>query len=264
MNESDNRERIKILAAGFVIDDLDDDEEREFRQLLAQNPELAREVDDLQNVFGQVLHEFTDVGVPSSLLPQILTQVEAETQKESVFEPKVIKSPNHWKKVAAVLATLSIVVLGIDNYRLRHNFALATRENQRLAQEFSQIKKVNSLLQEYETKMVSFQGKDSMDKASGSMLINRQKQKALMTIKNLPPPPDGHYYLLWAIVQDQKLPCGQIKPYVWENSVSEVPFTPEMARDFYNPKFVGLFVTLETDKNVSSPTGPVIMESKEI
>lgn len=260
MNELDKLERIKILAAGFVIDDLDAKEEAEFRQLLAKHPELVQEIDDLQDVLTLVLDEFTEVEVPSGLHSKIIQQAETEFAPK----PKVKKLGFSWRTYITAIAALILVILGIDNYRLRYNFAVLNGENNRLQQEFNQVQAVNSLLRESNTKLLTFQGKQEMAKASGSILVNNQEQKALMIFKNLPAPPEGKHYLLWAIVADKTHPCGEVKPNSWGDSLEQVPFTLEMARDFYNPQFIGLYVTIEEDKNVPYPTGPVVMQSSEI
>ncbi len=258
MNESYNIERIKLLAAGFVINDLDAKEEQEFRQLLAKYPQLIQEVDELQEILGKVLDEFTEVEVPSYLLPEIIKQAEATEQKKFInFKPKFIK-------ITTVIGALLIVILGIDNYRLRYNFGIITAENNRLHQEMKQVEMVNSLLKETDTMLVTFQGNKKMKEASGMMLVNRKEEMALMSVKNLPTPPDGSFYLLWALVANDKLPCGEIKPYMLGNSLKEIPYSEEMTRDFYSPNFSGLFVTLETNPNASYPDGPIIMESSRI
>jgi anti-sigma-K factor RskA len=268
MNESDKLERIKTLAAGFVIDNLDPDEEKELRQLLAKNPELVGEIDDLQQVLTLVLDEFTDVEVPSHLQTKIIEQAEAEFNRQ----PQVISQPRgrgfklSWQTYTAAIAAVFVVLLGMDNYRLRYHMGILSAENNRLNQEFKQVQTVNSLLRESQTKLVTFQGKPEMEMAnvSGSMLVNKKEQKALMILKDLPAPPEGKHYLLWAMVADDKLPCGEVKPDSWGNSLSELPFTSEMDRDFFNPQFTGLYVTLEDDANTSKPTGPIVMQSSQI
>ncbi|NHC37401.1 anti-sigma factor [Scytonema millei] len=246
MNESSDRERIKALAAGFVADDLTPEEAEEFRQLLVNNPELVQEIDDLQEVLRQLLDGFTEVEAPPHLLPNILNQAEAAGSRMAAIE----RSGRSWRRIAGSLAALFVVALGFDNYRLR--------------QELGQAHAVSTLLQNAETRLFTFQGVNSLDTASGSIIMNPEQQKVVMLVQNLPAPPPGQVYLLWAIVDNKKLPCGEVKPYAWGDSTSRLPFTPEMYRDFYHPQFSGLVVTLETDRNSARPTGPVVMQSSQI
>ena len=271
MNKSFDSEHIKNLAAGFVVDDLTPQEAEEFRLLLDEHPELIAEVEDLQEVLRQVLDGFTEVEPPADLLPKILYQAKASTQQENVNDIQ-IKQTNkllrpksrRWTKIAGSFAALVVIALGVDNYRLRQNLSVVTADNQKLRQDFAQAQEVKSLLQNSQTRLFTFQAVNSTKNSSGSIVINPQKQKAVMVFQNLPAPPPGYVYLLWTIVADQKLPCGQVKPYSWGTASYELPFTNQMYNEFSHPQFSGLIVTLETDANVPRPTGTVVMQSSQI
>ncbi|MUG93217.1 hypothetical protein F7734_12550 [Scytonema sp. UIC 10036] len=267
MNKSFDPEHIKNLAAGFVVDDLTPEEAEEFRLLLAQHPELIAEVEDLQEVLRQVLDGFTEVEAPTHLLPKILAQVESSTAQATAAQNSsrvATRTPRPWRKITLSIAALFVVILGIDNYRLRQTLSFVTADNKRLRQDFAQAQVVKTMLQNYETRLFTLKGVNSADAASGSMIINPEQQKAVMVFQNLPAPPSGYVYLLWTVVANEKLPCGEVKTRSWGNTSYELPFTPQMYREFYHPQFSGLIVTLETDKNVSRPTGTVVMRSSQI
>ncbi|MBD2364592.1 anti-sigma factor [Anabaena minutissima FACHB-250] len=267
MSKSLDPEYINNLAAGFVVDDLNPEEAQEFRLLLDEHPELIAEVDDLQEVLRQVLDGFTEVEAPAHLLPKILEQTEASTQPP-VIQPKSsgisTLRPRQWTKIAGSIAALFMVVLGVDNYRLRQNLSVVTADNQRLQQDFVQAQVVKTMLQNDETRLFTFKGVNSKVNSSGSIVINPEQQKAVMVFRNLPAPPPGYAYLLWTIVANEKLPCGEVKPYSWGTASHELPFTPQMYREFSHPQFSGLIVTLETDTNVPRPTGTVVIQSSQI
>lgn len=272
MNKSFNSEHIKNLAAGFVVDDLTPQEAEEFRLLLDEHPELITEIEDLQEVLRQVLDGFTEVEAPADLLPKILSQAEAETHQVNVNNIQIKQTDNlrragisqRWTKIAGSIAALFIVILGVDNYRLRQSLSVAATDNQKLRQDFAQAQEVKSLLQNSQTRLFTFQAVNSTKNSSGSIVINPQKQKAVMVFQNLPAPPPGYVYLLWTVVADQKLPCGQVAPYSWGTASYELPFTNQMYNEFSHPQFSGLIITLETDANVPRPTGTVVMQSSQI
>jgi anti-sigma-K factor RskA len=260
MNELDKVERIKLLAAGFVIDDLEPDEDAEFRQLLKKHPESVKEIDDLQEVFSLLLDEFTPVETPTNLLPNILKQIETE----NINQKKIVKLKPKWQNIIMGVATLIIVILGIDNYRLRFNFGILTAENNRLNQEMSQVQIVNNLLEESNLKLLTFESQKMTSDVSATILINPAEKKAMISVKNLPAPPEGSYYLLSVKVADQMSPCVKLKPDNWGDSMSKFSLTEEIVTYFDNPKFSGLYITLENDKNLKSPTGPILMQTSEI
>lgn len=259
MNESPDLERIKSLAAGFVLDDLTPEEAEEFQQLLTNNLELVKEVDDLQEVLRQVLDGFTQVEAPPNLLPAIIAKAEG-----SIYYTTVKRSRMQWGRIAGSLAALFVVVLGFDYYRLRQNLGVLTANNQHLRQELRQAQAVNTLLQESGTRLFTFKGVNTTNAASGSIMMNPDRQKAVMVVRNLPAPPPGQVYLLWTVIDSRKLPCGEVKPYSWGDFTSQLPFTSQMYAEFYHPQFRGLIVTLEKDPNSSRPTGPIVMKSSQI
>ncbi|NJK50679.1 anti-sigma factor [Candidatus Gracilibacteria bacterium] len=157
-----------------------------------------------------------------------------------------------------------VAVLGFDYYRLRQNLGFLTADNQRLRQELSQSQAVNTLLQESGTRLFTFRGVNATNAASGSIMMNPEREKAVMVVRNLPAPPPGYVYLLWTVIDSRKLPCGEVKPYSWGDFTSQLPFTAQMYAEFYHPQFRGLIVTLEKDPNSSRPTGPIVMKSSQI
>ncbi len=277
MNKSFDSEYIKNLAAGFVVDDLSSEEAEEFRLLLEEHPELIAEVEDLQEVLRQVVDGFIEVEPPADLLSKILSQAEVITTQESNINDIPIQQQNNllipkksqrWAKIAASIAALFVVILSVDNYRLRQSLSVVTTDNQKLRQDFAQAQAVKNMLQNSQTRLYTFAAASStnniIDNASGSIVINPEKQKAVMVFQNLPAPPPGQVYLLWTVIADKKLPCGQVKPYSWGTASYELPFTEQMYKEFSHPKFSGLVVTLETDAKVSRPTGKVVMQSSHI
>ncbi|NJL62348.1 MAG: anti-sigma factor [Methylacidiphilales bacterium] len=277
MNKSFDSEYIKNLAAGFVVDDLSPEEAEEFRLLLDEHPELIAEIEDLQEVLRQIVDGFIEVEPPADLLGKIISQAEVMTTQQSNINDIPIQQQNNltipkksqrWTKIAGSIAALFVVVLGVDNYRLRQSLSVVTADNQKLHQDFAQAQDVKNLLQNSQTRLFTFEAVNSKnnipDNASGSIVINPQKQKAVMVFQNLPAPPPGNVYLLWTIVADKKLPCGQVKPYSWGTASYELAFTEQMYQEFSHPQFSGLVVTLEQDPNVTRPTGTVVMQSSQI
>ncbi len=277
MTKSFDSEHIENLVAGFVVDDLLPEETQEFQRLLDENPELITEVEDLQEVLRQVVDGFVEVEAPAHLLPQILAAAENEqVQEVHQLQPSNVSSemltkeilPKRslwgWKTITGGIAALLLVLLGIDNYRLRQNVGFLTAENDSLRRDFTQARVVKTMLERDNTRLITFRGVNSKSAASGSIMINPEQEKAVMVFQNLPAPPPNHVYLLWTVVDSEKFPCGKVKPYKWGNAAYELPFTNQMYQEFSHPDFSGLIVTLEKDENVPSPTGAVVLESSQI
>ncbi len=227
------------LAAGFVMGNLAPEEALEFQQLLVENPDLAVEVDRLQEVLDQVLYGLNEVEPPQHLQQAILTAASHPTNQTLVL--KRYEFP--WGKIIGSVAALLILWLGIENYQLRHDL--------RLAQD------INTLLQHSDTRLFSLQGLNLANTASGSFVLNLEQQKGAIAIQNLPTPPTGRVYRLWAIVDGDKIPCGQLSA----NSHGKVIEKFSMPADFYDAGVSGFFVTLESSTDQRYPLGPTVIKS---
>jgi hypothetical protein len=261
MNKPQDSDYIQHLLAGFVLDDLTPTEDQEFRQLILQRPDLLTEIEDLQATLGLVVDGFTDQEAPAHLLNGILQTAEADLRQQPPV-PKRITFP--WRKLAGGIAALLVVALGIDYFRLRQDLGTAIAENQRLRQDFAQAQTVQTLLRGPKARLFTLQASNASERASGSLIMNAEQRRAMMILQNLPAPPPGKVYVLWVVIAGKKLTCGEIKPYAWGDAAYELPFTPEMMRDFYHPNFAGMVVTLETDPKVIRPAGPMVMQSSQI
>lgn len=231
-------EYLKELAAGYVTGDLDPEEAEEFKRLLVENPELAQEVKDLQEVMGEVLCGFNEVTPPQHLRSAILKATDIPSHSTPVLKLSSVS----WRKIVGSVAALLVLVLGVDNYRLRQDIKVA--------------KNVTTLLQSSETRLFSLKGAKIANTASGNVVMNPEQQKIVIFIHNLPAPPQGHIYRLWAIVDNNKVPCGQLRFSPQGVVLDKLPIPSDLYEEMS-----GLIVTLEPLKVNPEPIGPVVMIS---
>ena len=240
MTESENLFSHKEqLTAGFVVGNLEPEEAVEFQELLVANPDLAVEVNHLQNTLDHVLYGLNEVKPPQHLQQIILSAASSTTHQ--TWTPKHFFP---WGKIIlGSVVALIILCLGLDNYRLRQDL--------RLAQD------THTLLEYSNTRLFPLQGVNVAKTASGSFVLNLEQQKGIIALQNLPIPPTGHIYELWVLVDGDKIPCGQINV----NSQGRVVEKFSMPADFYDTSISGFFVTLETSTTQRYPAGPTVIKS---
>jgi anti-sigma-K factor RskA len=238
MTEPLTPQAIQTLAAGYVVGDLDHAEIEAFEQLLAENPVLAAEVDQLQATLDQVIYNLNSVAPPPHLRSAILSAATTTTQTS---QPRLYRFP--WRSMMGTVAALLILYLGIENYQLR--------QNQNIAQN------INTLLQQSQTQLFSLKAVNPTDIAVGSFVVNLGQRQGILSVQNLATPPVGKVYRLWAIADGEKIPCGTLKI----NPQGKVLDQFWMPADFYDTGISGLFVTLESSETSRYPTGNIIMQS---
>lgn len=248
MTAPENSQYVQQLAAGYVVGELTPEEALEFQQMLAENPSLPLEVEQLQQVLDEVLYGLNAVEPPQHLRAAILSNLkDAETKNlfASSQRPPVRVFPYSlsWGKIIGSVAALLILYLGIDNYHLRQEKQIADN--------------LKTLLQQKATRLFPLRGVNVAKTASGSFVLNLEQQTGVIAIQNVPPPPVGSVYRLWAVVEGEKIPCGQLRASTQGKIVEKFA----MPADFYDAPVSEMLVTLETSTDHRYPRGPEIMKS---
>ncbi|MEM8777481.1 MAG: anti-sigma factor [Cyanobacteria bacterium P01_G01_bin.49] len=173
-------EQLKELIAGYVLGDLSPEEAEELEQHLAENPQLAIEVNRLEEVLDLLPYALPEVEPPSHLRSTILNGTSTSLSRN----PSPKRSRLSWSKIVASVAALIALALGFDNYRLRQTLQTIQTE----AQQFTIL-------------TYSFQRTDAADAASAKITINPNSLEAKLKIEALPPLPVGKVYVLWTVLK---------------------------------------------------------------
>ncbi|MBP0017854.1 MAG: hypothetical protein J7647_09885 [Cyanobacteria bacterium SBLK] len=110
--------RMEELMAGFVMGNLSPEEAEEFHHLLARDPSLVDDRDLLQEILECLPYGLPEEEPPPQLRETILQRAERPPLR-------LYRSPN-LKVATGAIAALLVLVLGIDNYRLRRMVSVQT------------------------------------------------------------------------------------------------------------------------------------------
>jgi anti-sigma-K factor RskA len=243
MTGSSSPEHLEELITGYVLGDLNSEEVEEFERLLAENPQLATEVQSLQAVFNLLPYTLPDVEPPPNLRSAILEAV-APSKRDRAGR-KVIRG--QWSPILGSAAALLALVFGLDNYRLRQELKL-----QRAQQN------VITVLQQPNTRLLSLVGTDKANTASGSIAIALDAQKAAIALQNLPPAPADRIYRLWAIVDERAIACAEFSASQQGTVLGEVSLHVPACSQTKST----LAVSLEPSSLPPQPAGPIVMVVK--
>jgi anti-sigma-K factor RskA len=232
MSESSPPQNLEDLTVGYVLGNLSPHEAEEFRQLLAQNPKLHQDIAQWQEVLG--LLPYAQVQAPPTRLRNTIL---AAIEKPSDIAPRAKSLVLPWDKIVAGTAVMFALALGLDGYNLR--------------QQFSQSSQVISVLQGAKTHIYSLKSKESKSTAVGSVFMDFEANKAVIALQDVPPPPVGKTYWLWAVVGNHTIRCGQIKGGSGGTSLDKISIPANVYGE--NAEISQLFVTIES----AAPTHPV-------
>lgn len=279
-------ERIEELIAGYVLGNLSSEEAEEFRQLLADYPEVAIEVQRLQEVLGVMPYALPEVSPPPSLRQSLLETFSAEIQAATTSEPRPASkkpnagfwrqlkgSPRRWSSILGGAAALLVVALALENYQIRLQVTrmqakVSTMQDKvaRLASDNHQIRQqvttmqakvarredVISMLQQPDVHVVPLKGTEQASAATGSMLMTPGESHAILVFKDLPVLPEGQFYQLWSVVKDEKILWGGFRINDHGTVFVKLPRPSHL-------NVTALVMTVEESPTPATPAGPMVM-----
>ncbi len=228
-DEQSNTEKFEELCAGYVLEDLDEDERAEFEQMLegASEEELTfyREMEAAANQMA-----LPDEGSQSSnaareqLIAQVRSRTNIDQQEKSTLPTadkgaEVIEDDSfNWSAfTAAASFALLIISLSLIFYALNLNSEIANRgdvidrqevEITELKSELEQKEEMLSILEAREVNIVLMSGMEANPDGFGKIIWNPETRQALLQVSNLPTAPEGKEYQLWLIKNNKPVSAG--------------------------------------------------------
>ncbi len=242
MTERPHSQELQELIAGYVLGDLSSMEAENFQQLLAVYPEIADEVNRLQEVLAAIPYGLADSEPSPNLKLAIL-----ESALHPTPQPTATKKYSSHLRIWGGIVALVTIALGIDNYTVRHRLAAvqATVLKQR---------DVIAMLQQPNTQLVSLKGMDNFSTASGNLLMTAGQTEAVLLLQNLPPLPQGQSYQLWSVINEEKVALEKFNSNQQERVFIKIPLSA--AKNLNQ-----LMITIEFSSSPSTPNGPMVMSS---
>lgn len=172
----------KLLMAGYVLGDLNQEEGQLLEQLLAANPHLQTDLAALQQSL-EVTYG-SEISPPVRLKSAVLSAVHPVPERAGNRRFMLQWAVGGLGMAAALLAA----ALGLQNYTLRQ--ALQARQSAPIAQS--------------ETEPLTFELKAEQNSQSGevTLIVYPDESSAELRAQGLPPLPEGEVYALWTVVRD--------------------------------------------------------------
>lgn len=245
----------RSLLAGYVLDDLTAQETAQVQQWLADYPEVAAELNALQESWHSLPAGLSLQAPPPHLKQQVLTAVQSPMAQSPMAQSPMAQSPappsrrrsrQPWRWALGVgwAATAMALVVVVS-------------ENQRLRQELVQSEAVVASFSQPSNRLYTLAGSPTQPQASGRLVVDPEDQTALIVTDELPPLPTGQVYRLWALAEADPLFCGQFNPQA-SQAVDQWQL-PEAACGAGD---VQMLITAESADDPPVPAGPLVLQSQ--
>lgn len=185
MTGSISSEQLQQLLAGYVLYDLSPEESATLADLLAANPDLQQDIDQLQQAL-EVAYDGDPISPPAHLRMALLQTAAKSAESEAASTPASIlgRRPRRWRPIWGAAAAALIAGLSLSNLMLWRTLQL-----ERASQP------------EDETLTIAL-GAPEGNAAAGQaeVVINPNTLAGSLTVENLPPLEPGSVYVLWTVV----------------------------------------------------------------
>ncbi len=256
---------IKHLLAGYVLNDLTPEEVVQVEQLLAQQPTIAMEAQKIQSTLAMLSLSLPATQPSPHLETQLLQAAQVDHAPATPRRP-VWRSLGRWVAVSSAAAV--IVGLSLEVVQLRHQLGVAQADRQSLQteldtvratlaqirqaelpqtrQELSRYQSAVNVLQQPDNRYFTMAGAAPEIPSTGSLVIAPEAASAVLVLQGVAALPVGQVYRLWAVVDGQKIACGDFTPTAngdvfvqlpvdqWGNT-AEVSITVEPTQELAEP-----------------------------
>jgi Anti-sigma-K factor rskA. len=238
----------------YVLGLCSPEEARQVETYAAEYPEVSTKIKKLQCCMEHYA-ELHSIPPPSKLKGQILSKIDdiAECKGLSVEYKKgnnqtAVPSPPskfNYGLLRSGIAALMILSLSVLSYSFYQKQNAATAELKRLSSEINslkfdykelkgqsdQLQAEYAVLKDIGTQKVKLKGSQMAPKALAVIYYNPDHKKTYLNIVNLPQPPHGHQYQLWADVDGHHHNMGAVQISNGEEELHTLPFM-ENSRGF--------------------------------
>ncbi|MBL7814932.1 MAG: anti-sigma factor [Saprospiraceae bacterium] len=207
----------EIIESGiielYVMNALPEDEAARVEALALAHPEIRMEIEDIQVVLQKYAQAHAIDAKPElkdDILEKIKKNSLPEDLKISNRQPlKVVKHPLSilpWLLTAA--ASFAAIVLGIQYANQKKETINCAAENAKIIENQKVIAYKLDILRRDDTKTIDMKGLDNVPNAKVLVYWNAKEKATFVSIQNLPQPPKGKQYQLWAIVDKKPVDAG--------------------------------------------------------
>lgn len=231
---------LDALLAGHALGDLDSQECEQLMALLERDPALQQRLDQFRTALELLPLGLPDGPQPSPRLRQRLLAGEGAPQPL----PWSGTWWGSWSWLALVLA-LAAGALGLELHQTR--LRLAKLESPRRAP--SLLAASPAALRQ-----LPLRGLAAAMPASGDVLVTGNDSYNVLMLRDLPAPPPGRVYRLWADVDGRQVGCVAFVPTQQGRVGLLIPAHP-------TSEARSVSVSLEAEASGSAPQGPVLLRS---
>jgi len=240
----------------YLLGHLSSDEEKEVETIIAQYPEVRQEYFMLSDTFEEMASQ-SAIEPPAELKASLMKEVGYEVEHAKSIERNLPPNPNIAKAVIAAsligLAIMASVVYFCYSAKAELKEEITVLETQaeqlnadkvQLNGQIQQLSEVLQIMRSPSYNHINLKGLPIAPEAFAQVFWDAETEEAFLNPTNLPAPPSGKQYQLWAIVDNAPISMG----------VFDIPADLALLKMTPVAGATTFAITLEDRGGVESPT----------
>lgn len=232
------------ILENYILGTLSEQEANDVQKMLVQYPEVQAELDTIESTLADYA-QMHAIEPPANLKANILQSIENLNTPEA---PAPVVQNNHWRILAACIGVLMLIKLATILYFYQKNETLQANATAQQAQvttlqtELSTLQtdcddirkrvrileeKIAILRDEYNQSII-MKGTQNAPEAVAQVHWNPKNAIAYLDLVQMPKPPSGKQYQLWALKNNQPTSMGTINLDIEPGEFLQVAFVKEV------------------------------------
>lgn len=259
MTNEEQHNDFESLCAGYVLDSLSDEENRQFEKMLHDaTPEQIQLFEEMM----EIRDELALAAEPMSPSPQveknIMNSISSVGEKPSEEPSRPDNIIPIWAyKAAAATLLIAALIFGYLTVDLNDTIEKQQIQITELESQLDRQEQLLTVLSGRRITLVNMSGQEPSPEGYGKILWDPEKGEAVLQLANLPAPPEDKDYQLWLIKAGQDpIPAGVFN---FEQPSTNLFFRVEQLNEQPSPQSNAFAVTLEPKGGVPQPTGDMFL-----
>ncbi|MEM6840408.1 MAG: anti-sigma factor [Cyanobacteria bacterium P01_C01_bin.120] len=272
MDSPEHPSKLHELLAGYALQNLTPTEVAQVERLIANDPAVAAELQKLQSTLSVLPLSLSQSSPSPALKRQILQAARVDCRTDARPRQRFSGPLAKWFAIGS--AATIVIGLGHEVTTIRRQLAATQLENQQLQeqlasaqatlqqirqqdlrqtrQELSRYQAAVNLLREPDNRYLTLQGRAPEMPTTGSLVIVPNQASAILVLRDVTTLPSDRVYRIWAVVDGQKVACGDFLPNDEGNVFQQLPLdewgeTPEVV------------ITIEPKQENPEPLGEMVI-----
>ncbi|NGP89342.1 anti-sigma factor [Fodinibius halophilus] len=276
-NQQTHSDKFEELCAGYVLHALDEEERKEFEQMLSEASDEERTLyQEMWSAANQLAFTFEPSEPSADLKDRLMAEIRAQDDQSKAKDtdsnissiddtPDTDDEGFNWSAFA-VAASFALIVVSLSLIFYSFNLSSTISEKEKiiaskettiteLKNELRRKDEMLSILEARDVDLVMMAGLEVNPNGYGKIIWNAEKQQALLQVSNLPAVPQDKDYQLWLIKDNKPISAGVFAV----NDKKDKFFKIEEMAKATEQSANAFAVTMEPKGGVPQPTGDMYL-----